>query len=136
VIDDVGRARGPSGRSRPNSQSQHYRHILAPGAIPLRGQRADQTGCWPRIEDDLLATRKTHIRQWLADCILGGTVGFIVSAVIAVNVVIFSGMSRGYETSIPQVFEQNRVIGVVASALLIIGPFAGVFLARRNRRRS
>jgi len=74
-----------------------------------------------------------HTRHWLVDCILGAFAGAVVGAVAAVNVVIFSGMSRGYETTIPQVFDESPVVGVIVLAVLVGGPVVGVYIARKRQ---
>jgi len=67
--------------------------------------------------------------------VIGGLTGGVVGAVLAVNVVIYAGIDRGYEATIPDVFRESTVIGVVAVALLVTGPVVGVVLARRLRDR-
>ena len=73
------------------------------------------------------------IRHWLVDCIVGGVAGGIIGAIVAVNIAIFGGMSRGYETTIPEMFDENLAVGVVVIAVLAAGPVAGVLVARRLR---
>lgn len=65
--------------------------------------------------------------------LFGAVVGAVVGAIAAVNVVIFSGMEEGYETSLPEVFRQNSLVGVAAVGLLVAGPIVGAFVARRRR---
>lgn len=64
--------------------------------------------------------------------LVGFVVGALTGAIVAVNVVIFSGMDQGYETSLPDVFRQSPVVGVVVVAVLVAGPVVGVVLARRS----
>lgn len=72
-------------------------------------------------------------RDWLVDVLIGGLIGGIVGAIAAVNFVIFSGMERGYESTIPEIFTQSVPAGVVTVALLAAGPLVGVLLRRRRR---
>jgi uncharacterized membrane protein len=79
---------------------------------------------------------KTSIRKRVTDIVVGAILGFAVGAIIAVNVVITAGVDRGYEASIPEIFEENTLLGVVTVAILAAGPIIGVIIARRLRRRS
>lgn len=74
-------------------------------------------------------------RGWLVDILVGGALGVIVGAIVAVNVVIYAGIEGGYEASIADVFRQNRLVGAVTVAILGAGPIFGVLVARRLRRR-
>lgn len=74
-------------------------------------------------------------RGWLVDLLVGGIVGGVVGAIVAVNFVIYVGIDRGYEASIPDVFQQNVLAGIVTVAILVAGPVAGVVVARRLRAR-
>ena len=49
----------------------------------------------------------------------------IVAAIVAVNLVILSGIDTGYETTIPELFRENVILGIVTVAILIGGPIAG-----------
>jgi hypothetical protein len=49
-----------------------------------------------------------------------------------VNLIITVGI--GYDVSLPQVFRENLLVGIVTTAILISGPIAGVALMRRLRR--
>ena len=69
----------------------------------------------------------TGARQWIVDALLGGIAGGVVGAIVAVNFVIYS--------SIPDIFDENVVIGVVTVAILVGGPIAGIAVARQRRRR-
>ncbi|MGF1618535.1 MAG: hypothetical protein ACFCU2_12125 [Acidimicrobiia bacterium] len=73
-------------------------------------------------------------KPWLLDVVVGGISGGLVGAVVAVNLVIYSGMERGYETTIPEVFRESVLIGLLVVAILLAGPVAGVWIARRLRR--
>ena len=77
----------------------------------------------------------TGARQWIVDALLGGIAGGVVGAIVAVNLVIYSGIEGGYQASIPDIFEENVVIGVVTVAILVGGPIAGIAVARQRRRR-
>jgi len=63
-------------------------------------------------------------------------VGGVVGAIAAVNVVICSGIDDGYEATLGEVFDQSPAVRVVAVALALLGPLAGIVVARchRNRR--
>ena len=74
-------------------------------------------------------------RAWVADILLGGIIGGVTGAIVAVNFVIFSGIDDGYEASIPAVFRQNVLIGFVTVAVLLAGPVLGIVMARRQRRK-
>jgi uncharacterized membrane protein len=71
---------------------------------------------------------------WLRDLSIGVVAGGIVGAIAAVNFVIFSGMERGYESTIAEIFRQSVVAGIVTVGLLLAGPIVGVWLMRRRRR--
>jgi hypothetical protein len=73
-------------------------------------------------------------RGWLVDILLGGVIGGVVGAIVAVNVVIYSGIDRGYEATIPEVFRQNMLVGILTVAILVGAPVLGVAVARRVRR--
>ncbi len=73
-------------------------------------------------------------KPWLLDVVVGGISGGLVGAVVAVNLVIYSGMERGYETTIPEVLRKSVLIGLLVVAILLAGPVAGVWIARRLRR--
>jgi hypothetical protein len=75
------------------------------------------------------------LRGWLVDVLVGGIVGGVAGAIIAVNLVIFAGIERGYEATIPEVLRENTLIGVLTIVVLAAGPILGVVVARRTRRR-
>lgn len=89
-------------------------------------------GRWLREADDM----RSSIRKRVTDIVVGAILGFAVGAIIAVNVVITAGVDRGYEASIPEIFEENTLLGVVTVAILAAGPIIGVIITRRLRRRS
>ncbi len=72
-------------------------------------------------------------RNWAIDLLVGGVVGGAVGAVAAVNIVIFSGMERGYESTIPDVFRQSVLVGVLTVVTLAAAPLVGVWIMRRRR---
>ena len=72
-------------------------------------------------------------KPWLLDVVVGGISGGLVGAVVAVNVVIYSGIDRGYQASIPEVFRESVLIGLLVVAILVAGPVVGVWIARRLR---
>lgn len=73
--------------------------------------------------------------EWLIDVLAGVLVGGIVGGIVAVNLIIYSGLERGYETTLPEVFEANVVLGIIVVTVLIVFPAVGVLLARRRRVR-
>lgn len=77
-------------------------------------------------------------RGWIIDIVVGGIAGGIIGAIVAVNVVIYSGIDDGYEATLGDVFAQYPVVGVIAVAILLLGPLAGIGIARfvRGRRRA
>ena len=76
----------------------------------------------------------TRNQRTIRHDIVGAILGFVVGAIVAVNVVIFSGIDRGYEASIPEVFRENAFVGVLTVAVLVSGPILGVIVSRRSRR--
>jgi hypothetical protein len=72
---------------------------------------------------------------WFVDIVAGGIVGGVAGAIVAVNFVIYAGIERGYEATIPELFRQSVVAGVITVAVLVAGPVVGVWIARRLRRR-
>lgn len=75
-------------------------------------------------------------RGWIIDIVVGGIVGSIVGAIVAVNIVIYSGIDNGYEATLGDVFDQYPIVGVIAVAILLLGPLVGIGVARflRGRR--
>lgn len=78
--------------------------------------------------------RRDHVRQWLFDLVAGGVLGGLAGAIVAVNVVIYSGVESGYQASPGDVFGHSVLIGILVVAILVGTPVLGVFLARRRRR--
>jgi ABC-type antimicrobial peptide transport system permease subunit len=80
--------------------------------------------------------RRRHVVvEWLIDVLAGVLVGGIVGGMVGVNVVIYSGLERGYETTLPEVFEANVVLGIIVVTVLVVFPALGVLMARRRRVR-
>ncbi len=77
---------------------------------------------------------KSNASGWLVDCLVGGTLGLVLAGIIAVNLVIFSGIDTGYESSISEVFDFNPMVAVAVLVILVIGPALGIFLARVRRK--
>lgn len=71
----------------------------------------------------------------IADLVFGAVIGGMTGVVVAVNVVIFSGIDSGYESTIPEMFRFSPLLGIVVVAILAAGPIVGVIVARRTRRR-
>lgn len=67
--------------------------------------------------------------------VFGVVVGAITGAVVAVNVVIFSGAEDGYETSLPELFDQNVMLGLLVVVILVSGPIVGGVIASRSPAR-
>lgn len=74
-----------------------------------------------------------NTRGWIVDICIGGLIGGVLGAIVAVNVVIFSGIDRGYQSGITEVFDYNALLGVLVISILLAGPILGVRLARRAR---
>lgn len=71
----------------------------------------------------------------MIDLLVGGMIGLVLGWIAALNLLIYAGTERGYETSLASVFDQQPVVGVAAVALLVVGPVVGVAIARRTRSR-
>ena len=71
--------------------------------------------------------------EWLIDLLAGVLVGGVVGGIVAVNLVIYSGLERGYQTTLPEVFAANLVLGIIVVTVLIVFPALGVLMARRRR---
>ncbi len=72
---------------------------------------------------------------WVIDLLVGGFAGLVIGWVAALNLVIYSGTERGYETSLATIFDQEPVVGLAAVTVLVTGPMVGVAIARRTRSR-
>ncbi|MBT8207412.1 MAG: hypothetical protein HKN07_15455 [Acidimicrobiia bacterium] len=77
-------------------------------------------------------THREDLKPSKFGTVFGALVGFGVAAIVAVNVVIFSGIEDGYEASLPEVFRQNAFVGVLVVAILGAGPVVGAIVARRR----
>lgn len=62
----------------------------------------------------------------------GALVGLVVGAIASVNVVIFGGIEDGYEASIPEVFDESTLVGLIAVVVLVAGPVIGAIIALRQ----
>jgi hypothetical protein len=71
-------------------------------------------------------------RQKTIDLVLGMVLGGLIGAIVAVNLIITVGI--GYDVSLPQVFRESLLVGIITTVVLISGPIAGVALMRRLRR--
>jgi len=89
----------------------------------------------PLTRDRKAGVMEPGTRGWVADTVLGGILGGVAGAIVAVNFVIYVGIEDGYEASIPDVFRQNPVAGVVTVMILITGPVLGIVFARRLRQK-
>lgn len=76
---------------------------------------------------------KAKWRVWLVDVAAGGLVGAIAGGIVAVNLVIYFGVERGYEADLSEVFERSVLLGVLVVAILIGGPIVGVLTAHIQR---
>lgn len=76
--------------------------------------------------------RREHL---LSDFVVGGLLGLIVGAIVSVNIVIYSGVDRGYQATPSEVFAHSPLVGMLAVLALVAGPVAGVFVTRGGRRR-
>lgn len=72
----------------------------------------------------------------IANGAIGAIVGFAVGAIIAVNVVITAGVDQGYQASLPEIFDESLILGIVIVSILAAGPVLGVIIANRLQRRS
>jgi hypothetical protein len=86
------------------------------------------------VETTQSDTPRDNVRRWLFDLAAGGVLGGLFGAIVAVNVVIYSGVEGGYEASLGDVFQHSVLIGIVVMAILVACPVLGVFAARRRRR--
>lgn len=78
---------------------------------------------------------RSAFRAWVTDLAAGGFTGLLIAGIVAVNLVIYAGVERGYEASPADVFEHSVVLGVVVILVLVAGPVLGVVLLRRRRLR-
>lgn len=77
-------------------------------------------------------------RSWLTsvvDVVVGGVAGLILGGLVAVNLVIYSGVERGYEANLGEVFDRSVILGSIVVLVLVAGPVGGVVAARARRAR-
>jgi len=74
-------------------------------------------------------------RGRLIDIVAGSLVGGLVGLVAAWNLAIFMGVEGGYEASVWDAFEHSLASGILVTGALLGGPLAGVWVARRQRRK-
>lgn len=71
-------------------------------------------------------------RRRASSVFVGALVGGVIGAIVAVNVVIYSGADQGYETTLPELFRQNAAIAILAVLILAAGPVIGALWAVRR----
>lgn len=64
----------------------------------------------------------------------GGLVGLLVGWILAVNIVIFSGVDQGYEVTLPELFSDNPAIGTLAVVAVVAGLLGGGLTGLRLHR--
>lgn len=62
---------------------------------------------------------------YAAGLIAGGLVGTVTGAIVSVNILIFSGITDGYEADVGQVFDEKPPAGVLVAGALLVGPIVG-----------
>lgn len=73
-------------------------------------------------------------KGWMIDLLMGGLGGGLAGAIVAVNIVIFSGIDDGYESSFGDVMDFNRFLGLTVLAVLLAAPISAISILRRLRR--
>ena len=73
---------------------------------------------------------------WIVDVVIGGLVGLMLGGLVAVNLVIYSGVERGYEANLGEVFDKSVILGTIVVVVFAAGPVAGVVVARARRARA
>lgn len=71
--------------------------------------------------------------EWIVDIAVGVVAGGVIGAIVAVNFIITIGI--GYDVTIPDIFRDNVLAGIVTIAILVGSPIIGVALMRRQRRK-
>lgn len=61
---------------------------------------------------------------------MGGLAGGLAGAVVALNVMILSGVEQGYEAGLAGVFDRSVLAGTLAVGALVSGPVVGVLVSR------
>lgn len=64
--------------------------------------------------------RRGRLRAWPVDLTGGGAVGGLVGYVLAVNLVIYSGVERGYEARLDDVFRHSAILGLAVPVELVV----------------
>ena len=84
--------------------------------------------------DTRIMESESTFSDWVVDILAGALIGGVAGAIAAVNIIIFSGIDSGYQSSLGDVFSYNVFVGLVAVIVLVGAPIAGVVVARRMRR--
>ena len=78
--------------------------------------------------------RRSQLGGWAIDLTAGIAAGSVVGVILALNIVIFSGVDDGYQASVRAVFEQRPWAGVMAGMAIILSPVLLVLSLRRLRQ--
>lgn len=68
--------------------------------------------------------------------LLGALFGVVIGAIVALNLLIFSGIEGGYEASLSDAFDQRPWVAITMVVVLVAGPVIGAVAALRLRRRA
>lgn len=79
-------------------------------------------------------TSSTSAKGWVIDVLVGGLGGGLVGAITAVNIVVFSGIEDGYESSFGDIMDYSRFLALIVVAVLLAAPISAVFMLRKLRR--
>lgn len=82
-----------------------------------------------------MRSQARHPVMTMALSVLAALGGFVVAAIIILNLHILVGLEDGYAASPGDVFERSVLLGVVDIALLVAGPVLGIVAASRLRCR-
>lgn len=77
-------------------------------------------------------TTNSGQRRGVWRMMIGAIVGAAVGLIIAVNVVIFSGVEDGYEAAPADVFEQRPFAAAIAIVAFVLAIGAGITISRRS----
>lgn len=80
-----------------------------------------------------MRVESARYRAW-ASYVVGALVGSALGVIVALNVMIFSGVESGYEAGLGQLFAHSPLAGVLVVIALVTGPVIGVVWARWARR--
>ena len=80
-----------------------------------------------------MKTETVRLRSGIAHTV-GALSGAVVGGIVAVNVMIYSGVARGYEAGLGEVFEHSVLAGIAVVGALVAGPFVGLLTTRWIRR--